>query len=317
MENIENEIDLYSSEVKNILSTPPKAIYTIGYKILLVFIIVFYTITYFIKYPDTISVQTTISIPNQKIYASQNAIIDSVFVNEGQFVREKSILATLKNTANSIDVLFLKNYLNSISLDKKNYTKTAKNLLPLNVGELSISLEKFLKSFATFSQKSSKNQQQKLELELNSLKNKIQIWEGKYIIKSRENGIIYFTKNWKKNEDINENELIFSIVPNKDNLKCFSEISENYYHKLKIGQKVNITPLGYNLSNHGTIKGEIETISSIPNQNSKYFITFKLLNHLITTNGDTLKINNEIHGSAKIVTNETRVIHKIFSKFKF
>ena len=66
-----DEIKIYSDEVRDILSDPPKAIYRWGNTILLGFVVLLVLMSWFIRYPDIVSTQIiiTTNLPPEKLIA--------------------------------------------------------------------------------------------------------------------------------------------------------------------------------------------------------------------------------------------------------
>jgi HlyD family secretion protein len=85
--------------------------------------------------------------------------------------------------------------------------------------------------------------------------------------------------------------------------------------KVKPGQKVNIKFDNYPYMEYGMVEGKVNRISKVPT-NDYYALEVDLPNGLTSTYGKTFEFNNEIQGSAEIITDDLRLIQRIFNPIK-
>src|SRR5690606_27693471 len=102
----EEELNIYSEEVKDVLANPPKVIFRWGNTLLLMFICLTLFISWLIKYPDIIIGQAvlTTEIPPQKEFARVSGKIDSLFVENYQVVKLNTPLDRKSTRLNSSHV---------------------------------------------------------------------------------------------------------------------------------------------------------------------------------------------------------------------
>lgn len=145
MEELNDGLKIYSEEVRDVLSDPPTAIQKWGNTILLLFIVVLFLISWFVKYPDIIISQVVITTntPPQKIIARTSGKIERILIKDKAFVRQNTVLAILENSANSEDVFLLKNILDSINIEESNFPFAKLNGAQL--GEIEGSFSNFKK----------------------------------------------------------------------------------------------------------------------------------------------------------------------------
>jgi multidrug resistance efflux pump len=117
------DIEIRSEEVQEILSFVPNWMIRWGNSLFLLLIIMLLFISWFIKYPDIINADVIITteIPPQKEYARVTGKIDTLFVKDTQHVIENETLAVIENTANYSDVFFLKSIVDTIKVQKKSF----------------------------------------------------------------------------------------------------------------------------------------------------------------------------------------------------
>lgn len=138
MKDLNEELNIYSEEVKDVLSKPPKAIFRWGTTILFVFIVVILFLSWLIKYPEIVSAQAilTTEVPPQKEYARVTGKIDSLFVDNFQEVETDAPLALIENTANYQDVVYLKSILDTLDVNQESFTFPVNDLPLLLLGEI-------------------------------------------------------------------------------------------------------------------------------------------------------------------------------------
>lgn len=115
MEELSDGLKLYSEEVRDLLSHPPKTILKWGNTFLLAFIIILLLLSWYIKYPDIVSapIVITTNIPPEKVVATTTGKIETILVQDKAMVLENTPLAIIQNTANYRDIFLLKKLLES------------------------------------------------------------------------------------------------------------------------------------------------------------------------------------------------------------
>ncbi|MCK8480088.1 HlyD family secretion protein [Psychroserpens algicola] len=151
----------------------------------------------------------------------------------------------------------------------------------------------------------------------NKLKRAIKDWELKYTVITDIDGTVAFSKSWFKNQNINQGELLFSIIPKESSsyvakLKTPSQNSG----KIKEGQKVNIKIENYPEFEFGTLQGHVESISLLTNENGFYNINVSLPDQLITSYGKNIQFKYEMRGTAEIITEDLRLIERFFYQLR-
>lgn len=105
--NEQDDLKIYSEEVRDVLSHPPKSIFLWGNTILFGFLIVLTIFSWIIKYPEFIPAQIIVTSQNppEKIEARSNSKIEKIFIKDHQKVKNGDIMVVLQSTANYKDVL--------------------------------------------------------------------------------------------------------------------------------------------------------------------------------------------------------------------
>ena len=425
MENLNDELNIYSEEVKDVLSKPPKALFRWGNTILFVFIIIVLFLSWLLKYPDIVTAQAilTTEIPPQKEFARVSGKIDSLFVKNYQAVKAGTPLALIENTANFKDVIYLKSILdtltvnqtsfyfplddlpmlflgdieNEFSLFENNYVlyilnkesqsflnndlaskyalselryrlQTLKNQKELNQEELffkqkdldriealykkgvvsaqefenkkleylqsersyknmSVSISQTKENISNRNnlkkQTSIENTREEINLlkgviqSLDQLKTAIKEWELKYVLSSKMDGKVSFLNYWSENQTVNQGDLVFTIIP-KVNSSFIAKLKTPAQNlgKVKVGQNVNIKLHNYPDYEFGVLKGHVTHISEISNKDGFYTIDVSLPKTLITSYNKEIEFKQEMQGVAEIITEDLRLIERVFYQFK-
>lgn len=70
---------------------------------------------------------------------------------------------------------------------------------------------------------------------------------------------------------------------------------------------------GYPRQEYGTIEGLLSSLSALP-QKEEYLVEISLPNALHTSYGKSIPFRQEMAGQARIVTEERRIIERIFDR---
>lgn len=134
---------LYSEIVSDILSTPPKSIFRWGHTLLLMFFIVFFTISYFISYPETVDGESQlITVPHiQSIIVEKKGEIDSILVKNKQIVNSNTNLIIIRDKSKCN--IFKSNFKGIVYFPKLwqkksivNAGETILNIVPLDIDSI-------------------------------------------------------------------------------------------------------------------------------------------------------------------------------------
>lgn len=134
-----DNIQVRSEEVQEILSYVPNWMIRWGMTLVLVIIFMLLFISWFVKYPDVITAEVVVTteIPPEKIYAKSTGQIESILVSNNSQIVKNTIIGVIENSGNYKDILLLKSILDTISIDKMNFTFPIEDLKFLILGDIS------------------------------------------------------------------------------------------------------------------------------------------------------------------------------------
>ncbi|QLC66573.1 HlyD family efflux transporter periplasmic adaptor subunit [Flavobacterium sp. LPB0248] len=149
------------------------------------------------------------------------------------------------------------------------------------------------------------------------LKKVIRDWELAYALKSSISGKVTFLQVWNENQTINVGDNVFSIIPDAKN-SFIGKVKAPALNsgKIKVGQRVNIRLANFPDREFGVLKGEIKNISLVPDKDGNLLIDVALPDGLKTSYNKQIAFQQEMKGSAEIVTEDLRLIERILYQFK-
>ncbi len=156
--------------------------------------------------------------------------------------------------------------------------------------------------------------QLKLKESYEDLLNQIHIWEQNNILRSEINGKVTFTSMVNKNQYLNQGEEVIVVVPAEAHgYWAYGSVPIWNSSKIKSGQKVNIKLDNYPHEQNGVVKGLVAGLSLVPN-GDQYQVKIELPDDLKTSFGSDLVFYQEMQGNGEIVTEELRLIERLFFK---
>lgn len=236
----------------------------------------------------------------------------------------KKELQLKKQELQRFELLFDKGVISTQEWEQKNVEllQQEKNINSLNsqISQLSTSLNDLTRNKKKTSINKSKDDltlKRNVILSFNQLKKVISEWDMNYILRSSISGQVSFMQIWAENQTLNTGDNTFVVIPQtKSDYVGKIKAPQLNSGKIKIGQEVNIRLDNYPYTEFGIIKGTIKSISLAPDKENNLLIDVKLTNNLETSYHKEIIFQNEMTGSADIVTEDYRLIERILYQFK-
>jgi HlyD family secretion protein len=166
-------------------------------------------------------------------------------------------------------------------------------------------------------------EQQRNQLESNlmeaydNLRGAIDSWKKQYFLVSPVEGRTSFTNYWSKNQFVQNGKRVMTIVPeNEGELIGKMTLGFQGAGKVKTGQTVNIKFRNYPYLEYGMVKGIVQKISEVPEDNV-YMVEVDLPNGLTTFYGEKLEFHQQMMGEAEIITQDIRLLEKIVRPLRY
>lgn len=162
---------------------------------------------------------------------------------------------------------------------------------------------------------------QTIKSALEILKSKIAEWEQSYLLVSPINGSISLTQYWQTNQNIGVGEVLMTIIPAKKS----NVIGKIYLPlagagKVEPGQRVNIKLDNYPYMEFGVLQTTIAGISASPitqNNQKQLVISLYFKNSLTTNYHTSIPVDEEMTGSAEIITKDLSAFERILNPIKY
>ncbi|WP_262385526.1 HlyD family secretion protein [Amniculibacterium sp. G2-70] len=149
------------------------------------------------------------------------------------------------------------------------------------------------------------------------LRKSLRQWEQSYLIISSTNGIVSFQQFWGENQFVKSGDMVMSVLPeDKEFLVGRMQIPSANSGKVQTGQKVLIKLDNYRFQEYGIIEGKVQNISLTPDENGNYYVDVILPKGLKTSYNKTLLFDKELKGNGEIVTEDLRLIERIFFQIR-
>lgn len=141
---------------------------------------------------------------------------------------------------------------------------------------------------------------------------KIEVWEKDYVLKAPVSGIITFNKYWVENQNVEEGDKVFAVVPDSDSdMVGKVQLKTRGAGKVRPGQQVNIKFNNYPYMEFGMVKGVVKDISLVPSDEDFYLVEVSFPEGMKTNYGQILDFSQKMLGQAEIITEEIPLIIRI------
>lgn len=158
----------------------------------------------------------------------------------------------------------------------------------------------------------------------NDLIDNIIIWQQKYVFKAPVNGKIQFQKFYIENQFIQNGEQVFTVIPKAEHIFGQVILPSLGSGKIKPGQEVIVKLDNYPYNEYGSITGKVNSISLTTNTTKTergdletYQVLVDFPNQLKTNYGTKLAFKAEAKGTAEVITNDRKLIQRLFDNLKY
>lgn len=240
----------------------------------------------------------------------------------------KKELNNAREKLNNDEQLYKKNAISKVAFFEAQSNYTSKEhatedikaqLLQNNI--TTVEIEKQLLKISYEQDEKLTNALMQIELLIDLIKKEIVGWEQSFLLKAPFTGRINYLLPLSENDYVEGGTPIFAVIPDNSELIGYIQITSDGVGKVKKGQKVNIRLSDYPSQEFGQITGEVVSVAEIANRTNKqeengHLVKIILPNGLETTYKKRLDFSSEMLGSAEIITENSRIIERIFNQFK-
>jgi HlyD family secretion protein len=230
-----NTFSIYGSEVEEIISHRPPWIIRWGTVLFFFFLLVIGVICWFIKYPDIVTAQATLTSINapKPVITTINAKLIKINVKENDTVKQNQVLGYLESTADHEEVLQLAANIDSIQLllnqNRSEQIGRFFNLTNAQLGELQIPYQTFSQAFLNFT---------------GYLSDGFYLRKKRMLLIDKSNLVKLHTKKKKKKEleeqDLELSQKTFSANETLRNKKVLAELDYNDEKSKFLNKKMSV-----------------------------------------------------------------------------
>lgn len=144
-----------------------------------------------------------------------------------------------------------------------------------------------------------------------TLLSRIHSWESSYVFKADVNGVVEYANLISENSFISAGEQVFTIIPSDAGYYGVAFLPFSGAGNVKVGQTVNIKMSSYPYAEYGMLIGKVQQISKNVIEKG-YYVYVCLPDGLESTTHKRLNLAETMYGTAEIVTENKRLIDKVF-----
>jgi multidrug resistance efflux pump len=255
---------------------------------------------------ETNQLQERLLLAQQQYQISQNELqLKKQELERYRALHEKGVIATQEWESKNLDYLQSEKNVRNIST-QLSQMRSSINDLKRNSGNTRIN-----------ESKDNINLLRNVLQSFTQLKKAINDWELMYVLRSSIKGQVSFMQIWVKNQTINSGDQVFTIVPT-DSKNYIAKVKAPAQNagKIKLNQTVNIRLANYPDREFGIIKGKIKSISLTPDKEGNLLIDVSLPNGIETSYDKKIIFQQEMSGTADIVTEDLRLIERLLYQFR-
>ncbi len=129
-------------------------------------------------------------------------------------------------------------------------------------------------------------------------------------------GKVFFVGALQENQAVAVSQELLYVAPPGTDYFGELQVPQQNAGKVLVGQTVLIKFAGYPYQEFGAVRGRITTIADIPLKDSVFVARVTLPTGLQTTYGKTLAFKTGMTATADVMTNDSRLLEKLFYQFR-
>jgi HlyD family secretion protein len=151
---------------------------------------------------------------------------------------------------------------------------------------------------------------------LNTFRSVIHSWKTSHLLIAPQDGKVHFAATVQENQSLIAKQEVFFVDPENSRYVGELWLPQQNLGKVKMGQDVLVKLSSYPFQEFGVVYGKVEFISQIPDSEGRFLIKIHLPNGLVTNYGKNLVYKFGMVATAEVITEDTRLIEKVFYRFR-
>ena len=144
-----------------------------------------------------------------------------------------------------------------------------------------------------------------------SIRSFIYGWQQRYNLTALKSGKVSFLQRIQAGNFLKSGEELFAIVQANDSFIGIAKVPTSGYGKIKVNQNVHILLDNFPYYDYGMLAGKVKSIALFPNTN-EYRVEISLPDGMMSSQHQLLKFTPEMGGDAEIITENKRVLSRLF-----
>lgn len=151
---------------------------------------------------------------------------------------------------------------------------------------------------------------------LEQLEHVLSTWRTELHIKSPIDGRLSYLPLVHEHAHVEGGAALFVVIPPEQEFRGHIEVSKSGFGKLEVGQSVQVMLDKYPHREYGLLRGEVSQIALLPDADN-YRVQFRLPVGMRSSYGRQLEFSPEMTGRGQVVTEEERLLTRIFHRFRW
>lgn len=143
----------------------------------------------------------------------------------------------------------------------------------------------------------------------------IEMWENEFVLRAPADGAVAFYDFWADQQFVTQGKSVFIIAPQISQLLGRVPVQQGGAGKIKAGQMVHIKLNDYPAREFGMVNGRVKSVSLVAQQGQQ-LVSVSLDYPIATTYGRHIAFKQEMVGEAAIVTDDRRLIERLFGEIR-
>ena len=245
------------------------------------------------------------NLRSQLVFSENELKLEEAKYKRNEELYKKGVIA--RQTLEEAELLFLQQQKNLSSM-RNQISQLESNLLDLQTNQ---------KNTVINQTKDEINLYRNLLNSFNQLKRSIRDWELMFVLESSIEGQLSYINFWRSSQYINTGALVFSVLPTKHETYLIrAKAAGLYTGKLRVGQKAIVRLSNYPDREFGVLEGELTNISKTPDSEGFLVLEISLPKQLTTSFGIELEFQQEMFGTAEIVTEDLRLLERLLYQLR-
>ncbi len=156
---------------------------------------------------------------------------------------------------------------------------------------------------------------EKLRESLNTLRSQLDIWQADYVLRAPADGTVAFHDFWSDQQYVTAGQHVFLIVPETTKLIGRMSVKQSGAGKITKGQTVRVKLQDFPYKEFGLVTGRVQSVSLVA-RDSANLVLVDLDYPLISSYGKAVPFKQEMTGEASIVTEDMRLIGRVFNEIR-